>query len=387
MSVTTSKKVLFVTTSRPTEGSGTGERSLGILRAIARVAEPYVLVLDHREHAPLPADTADTTTVPLYHGAAQSTWFWRRRKYTLGDYRVDPLLLDTVRRLDQRHRFDAYFCRYFTSTVAGCDRLGPALLDFDDVPHVMPGPRLPGWRPLGWRVTAQRLRTFRTVLVTKQADRLRLPHPDVRVLPCISTRLPQADPLPGSQPGAEGAPRLLFVGSVRWGPNRDGLQRFIERSLPAVRRAVPGLVLRAVGEDTDRLPPAPGLTGAGYVDDIAAEYAAADVVIVPIQAGDGANIKLAEAARFGKAIVASGHAARGFAGILEPGLDLLAGESDAELAALCVRLLNNRPERDALGRHAQVAAERDLSQQAIDRIVGGALTDTWLRAPASARTA
>jgi glycosyltransferase involved in cell wall biosynthesis len=93
------------------------------------------------------------------------------------------------------------------------------------------------------------------------------------------------------------------------------------------------------------------------------------LVICPIWGCGGASIKLAEAAGFGKAVVATHHAASGFEGILEPGRDLLAANTDEGLANCCVELLKDGPKRSQMGERARVIASTMLSQAAIDRII------------------
>jgi glycosyltransferase involved in cell wall biosynthesis len=371
------KRVLLLSTSAPATGSGTGERSLSIFNAISKVAETHVVRLYTGGRKPEPSP--DWTTLPLFEPGQDTQWYWRRRKYLLEDFRVDARLLSEVRRLHEKHKFDAFFCRYFSVIVAGCDQLGPTLLDFDDLPATMPGPRIPGWRRLGWELTTRRLSSFRTVFVTKGSDVPRLQHPDVRVLPCISTVRPP--PETGSNEGipfaSAPAPRILFVGSIAWPPNREGLMRFIRDVLPAIRRRVPGATLRVVGEGTTSLAGLEGVSGAGFVDDLAAEYVRATIVICPIFSGAGANVKLAEAAQFGKAIVASADAAKGFEGILEPDRDLWVARSDEQMTEMCGRLLTDETVRETLGRQARTTAEKSLSQAAIDRIVAQALTECW----------
>jgi glycosyltransferase involved in cell wall biosynthesis len=364
------KRVLLFSTSAPATGSGTGERTLSIFNAISKVAETHVVRLYTGGMKPEPSQS--WTTLRLFEPGQDTQWYWRRRKYLLEDFRVDARLFAEVRRLHEKHKFDAFFCRYFSAIVAGCDRLGPTLLDFDDLPTTMPGPRIPGWDRLGWELTARRLSSFRTVFVTKGSDVPRLRHPNVQVLPCISTVRPPAEPPPSAP-----SPRILFVGSIGWPPNRDGLMRFIRDVLPAIRRRVPGTTLRVVGEGSASLKDLEGVSGAGFVDDLAAEYVQATIVICPIFSGAGANVKLAEAAQFGKAIVASAGAAKGFEGILEPDRDLWVARSDEQMTEMCARLLTDETARATLGRQARKIAEESLSQAAIDRIVAQALAGCW----------
>ena len=74
-------------------------------------------------------------------------------------------------------------------------------------------------------------------------------------------------------------------------------------------------------------------------------------------------------------IVSTKFAALGYEGMLEPARDLLAADGDEEFADHCVRLLTDGASGAALGRSAKAAADRHLSQAAIDEIVAAALRD------------
>jgi glycosyltransferase involved in cell wall biosynthesis len=166
---------------------------------------------------------------------------------------------------------------------------------------------------------------------------------------------------------------MLFVGGLAWPPNAEGLMRFVEKSLPIVRRRLPNSELRIVGrlsnaQMTD-LKDREGIEVVGFVPDLAAEYRHADVCICPIWRGEGANVKLAEYAGFGRAIVATAFSAQGYEGILEPGRDLLTANSDEEMANCCVELLADDQRRQRLAHSARTVALRMLSQVAIDRSI------------------
>jgi len=366
------RRVLFISPGYPAPGSGTGERSLSIFNAISRVAEPHILIVYRGGSLPPESGEVSCTTVRLLEPSGDSTWFWRRRSLLHRDYFIDRRIHGVVADLHKKFGFDAFVCRYFSSIICGSDKLGPTLLDFDDLPEKMHGPRLPGWHRVTWQLMLRRVRSFRTVFVTKSRDAARLAHPDVRLLPCISTRAP-------SRPeGASIADDhcMLFVGSVNWPPNRAGINHFIRNVLPEIRKAVPNAVLRMVGEGSQSIS-GEGVEGVGFVDDLEAEYARASLVVCPIFEGAGANIKLAEAVRFGKAVISTPHAASGFTGILEPERDLWIAGSDEVMSEMAVRLLTDASQRERLGRHARATAEVRLSQNSIDKTVIESLANCW----------
>jgi glycosyltransferase involved in cell wall biosynthesis len=292
-------------------------------------------------------------------------WYWRRRKYSLADYRPDAGVARFVRELHAQHRFDLFFGRYQLPILAACARLGPTFVDLDDVPVNVRATR-PAALGLLQRVQLQRaLAPLRGVFVTKRADAALVAHPRVAVLPCISTQPERARPL--GPPASER--RLLFVGGMRWPPNRDGVLHFVDAILPKVLAQVPDARLRLVGEGGDFFAGRAGVDVVGFAKDLVLEYERAAAVIVPVRSGAGACVKLAEAAGFGRAIVATPYAARGYEGILESGRDLLVAQSDDEFANGCIELLTSEARRAALAASARTTAAEQLSQAAIDRIV------------------
>jgi hypothetical protein len=95
-------------------------------------------------------------------------------------------------------------------------------------------------------------------------------------------------------PAAAG--RLLFVAShnVR---NRKGLEDFLRLAWPRIHQRLPQAELRVVGSVAQGMEghTVPGVKILGLVDDLAAEYLDAAVVINPVVAGTGLKIKMVEA--------------------------------------------------------------------------------------------
>ena len=118
----------------------------------------------------------------------------------------------------------------------------------------------------------------------------------------VDDELFQLDPASG-EPG-----RVLFFGAYHWAPNRDGLTRFLREGWARVPAAHPGARLRVVGSgDLTQIRAAadglPAVEIAGLVDDIEAEIAAAQVVVVPVWTGGGTRIKVLEAMAAARPIV------------------------------------------------------------------------------------
>ncbi|MEH3053611.1 MAG: glycosyltransferase family 4 protein [Patulibacter minatonensis] len=150
------------------------------------------------------------------------------------------------------------------------------------------------------------------------------------------------DPLFAIDPASGEPGRVLFFGAYHWAPNRDGLVRFLREGWEHVRAGLPAAHLRIVGSgplDAVRAA-AVGLEGVavvGLVDDIAAELAAASLVVVPVWTGGGTRIKVLEAMAAARPIVgtAVGVERIGF----RDGAHGLLREEPRELAEAAVTLL------------------------------------------------
>lgn len=171
---------------------------------------------------------------------------------------------------------------------------------------------------------------------------------DVRVVP--NTVTPTADPSPLPRHD-----RLLFVGNLTYRPNLEAARRLADRILPAVRAARPIATLDLVGAhrpgDLDDLAARPGVRVRGFVDDLAAAYAEADLVVAPLTHGAGTRIKLLEAFAHGRPVVATAAAASGLE--VTDAVHLVLAESDRALARATVDLLTDRVASEGLANRAR----------------------------------
>jgi O-antigen biosynthesis protein len=143
-----------------------------------------------------------------------------------------------------------------------------------------------------------------------------------------------ADPEPG---------RLLFIGSFAHLPNRLALRFFLQEVWPALG---PGYKLHVIAGprpgDYMELPEEPCVDIEGFVADVRPAYARAQIVLAPMTASAGTNIKVLEAMAMGRVVVST---PAGFTGHdLEPGRDLVVVTGGMEMAAE-IRSLSNDPER------------------------------------------
>ena len=169
--------------------------------------------------------------------------------------------------------------------------------------------------------------------------------------------------------------RLLFVGPFRYGPNRDGIARFLRDAWPRVRDAVPDATLTILGGDEslaivrdDALFAQPGVEVMGHRDDVPRLLADSALAVNPLANIRGSAVKLVETLAAGRVCVTTADGARGFAGAAA---GLVAVPDVAAMADAVVALLRDAQRRnaieradpsllDAFGWHHSVARLREL---------------------------
>jgi glycosyltransferase involved in cell wall biosynthesis len=195
------------------------------------------------------------------------------------------------------------------------------------------------------QLEAQLLTEWDRLFVCSEIDRLdleqRLPSRRAEVVTLPNrVRLPAVPPpRPGSKPLT-----LLYVGTLGYFPNADGLIWFCREVLPRMREWSPiELRLFIVGSgalnDVRDLAHIPEVEIIGSVERLDEWYARADLVIVPLRAGGGTRIKLLEALAYQRPVVSTTLGAEGLD--VRDGTHLLLGDRPAVFARHCLRLLQD----------------------------------------------
>jgi glycosyltransferase involved in cell wall biosynthesis len=158
---------------------------------------------------------------------------------------------------------------------------------------------------------------------------------------------PSADP-PDSQ-------RLLFIGSFAHKPNVLALQFFLRDVFPLLTDVTLHVI---AGQNHQRFWDLQhhGVEVDGFVADVRPAYRRAAVVIAPLVASAGTNIKIVEAMAMGKAIVSTEAGIHGLE--LARGTDVIIANTAQDMAAEIARLLASPSDRAALERQARATAER-----------------------------
>lgn len=173
-------------------------------------------------------------------------------------------------------------------------------------------------------------------------------------------------------------PNVLFLGSMDWEANIDGVDFFCRDVWPVVKAAVPAAKFWVVG----RNPPPRIVTRAsdsivvtGRVDSVLPYLHDAAVFVVPLRIGGGTRLKIYEAMAAGKASVSTTIGAEGLD--VHHADDILLADDAESFAASVVDLLRNDGKRSRLGENAaRLAAQYDwaIISQRFENILAQAAT-------------
>lgn len=174
---------------------------------------------------------------------------------------------------------------------------------------------------------------------------------------------------PAEDPVGQGD-KLVFVGSMDWLPNIDGMKWFVRDILPAIQEARPKACLTIVGREPHPEiqalhDPTAGVIVTGTVDDVRPFIREASVVVVPLRFGGGTRLKILEAFAMGKAVVST---ALGCEGIhCEDGTHLRVANEPGSFVRCCLELMGDDNSRRMLGLKG---LELALSRYSWESVIG-----------------
>lgn len=204
------------------------------------------------------------------------------------------------------------------------------------------------------RFEARMLAAYQHVLAVSEHDKGRLlalaPGVQIDVVP-TGVDLRRFHPLPDHQP----SPGLVvFVGSMDWEPNVDGVEWFCESVWPLVRRQLADVSLRIVGRSPGprvRKLSSPSVEVTGSVPSVVEHLREAAAVVVPLRVGGGTRLKIYEAMATGAAVVSTTIGAEGLD--IQDGKNILLRDEAAPFADALVGLLQDAEQRRRIGEAAR----------------------------------
>lgn len=154
--------------------------------------------------------------------------------------------------------------------------------------------------------------------------------------------------------------RILFIGSPKHQPNVAALDYFLAKVWPQLK----DVTLHVIG-GAFAVPGDLRIEVEGFVSDVRPAYRRATLVIAPLVASAGTNIKVLEAMAMGRVVVATPAGINGL--VLTPGTDVVVAETAAQMAAEIEKLLADPTRRRSIEKAARATAEREFGWDAIAR--------------------
>jgi glycosyltransferase involved in cell wall biosynthesis len=175
-------------------------------------------------------------------------------------------------------------------------------------------------------------------------------------------------------------PLVIFLGSMDWEANIDGVTYFCREIWPRVKRAAPEARFRVVGRNPDQRVKqlASGdIEVTGRVESVIEHLRQAAVFVVPLRIGGGTRLKIYEAMAMRKAVVSTTIGAEGLD--VNHGRDILLADDPQTFADYVTSLLRDHPMRMRFEAAAARQAARydwsvvtDRFEEALAQAIGNA---------------
>lgn len=161
---------------------------------------------------------------------------------------------------------------------------------------------------------------------------------------------------------------IVFLGSMDWMPNIDGVQYFVREILPLIRKRLPACTLAVVG----RAPSAAiqalaeahsAIQVTGTVPDVRPWLWGAKVSVVPLRIGGGTRLKIYEAMAAGTATVSTSIGAEGLQ--VDHPANIRLADTPSAFAEQCIELLENAQQRELVAAEALDLVTARFSQDVV----------------------
>jgi glycosyltransferase involved in cell wall biosynthesis len=174
-----------------------------------------------------------------------------------------------------------------------------------------------------------------------------------------------------ARPAAKAEERdLVFVGSMDWAPNTDGVVYFVKEVLPRIRQKRPGTTLDVVGRDPgpemrELARQDPNIRVTGTVADVRPYLWGAKVSIVPLRIGGGTRLKIYEAMAAGVPTVSTRIGAEGL--MADHPTHIRLADRPEEFARECLQLLEDPEGRLNMADQAWSMVKQNHSWETVAR--------------------
>lgn len=213
------------------------------------------------------------------------------------------------------------------------------------------------------------LRTFDHVLICSEDDKRTL---DQRNPIATVHVIPNGVPIDEiyDQSNQQEMINILFVGSMSYGPNEDGVLWFFDKIYNSIREKTNiDFSIFVVGfypsQKVLDLQKNENVTVTGGVPSVIPYYQKSNFVIAPIRYGGGTRIKILEAMSLNRAVVSTTIGAEGLD--VENGKDIIIADTPDEFADSCIKLIENDDFRSNISIAGRKTVEEKYSSQIIEK--------------------
>ncbi|MEO7999751.1 MAG: glycosyltransferase, partial [Gemmatimonadaceae bacterium] len=157
---------------------------------------------------------------------------------------------------------------------------------------------------------------------------------------------------------------FIFVGSMDWLPNEEGVKWFCQSVWPDVRKRIPNARFRIVGRSPSAAvlalaDEASGVEVTGSVPDVRPHLEAATAMLVPLRIGGGTRLKIFEAMGMECPVISTTIGAEGLP--VTDGTHLLIADSAAQTVAACADIVSNSARASSIADNAAEFVRRHHS--------------------------
>ncbi len=183
---------------------------------------------------------------------------------------------------------------------------------------------------------------------------------------------------------------IVFLGSMDWMPNIDGIGYFVREILPLVRQRVPGCSVAIVGRSPSRATLAlaerdSSIQVTGTVADVRPWLWGAKLSIVPLRIGGGTRLKIYESMAAGTPVVSTSIGAEGLA--VNPPTNIRLADAPSDFAEQCSTLLEQENTRAHMAQEALSLVTSRFSWDAVVEEFEKLLVPSSSRRPVALSTA
>jgi len=170
-------------------------------------------------------------------------------------------------------------------------------------------------------------------------------------------------------------PRIGFIGEFGHPPNRDGIHWFVKNCWHQIKREVPDVQLRLVGQGSNGplAPSGQDIMGLGWLANPSEEIKTWSAMVVPIRMGAGTRVKIAQAFSHKCPVVSTSFGALGYGKV--DGREMLLADSAQAFAGACIKVIREPEKAAQMAEAAWVTFLEKWTWDAIRPLVWAAAED------------